>query len=503
MIKSHSYNIAQKVAQLIMPRLDLRLFDENTNYRDFIYRLCELDIGGFCIFNGNMRKAYETISDLQKRVNIPLIFSADFENGLRMRLEDGTDFPHALALGHYGDAKAISETAKIIALEARSIGVCWNLAPVCDINTNPKNPIINIRSFGEEPEIVGIAVQSYIKSLQSFNVAACCKHFPGHGDTDIDSHLDLPIINKNLDQLLKLDLLPFIQAISLDVKSIMVGHILLPMIDKYPATLSKLIINDLLRDLLNFNGIVISDAFDMKAITGNYVFPDYLIQSKKAGIDVILLPQFPETVIKIFSEKAEIDNEFESSIENSFNRLIELKSWVLSQEKPDDEINLPENERFALQLAYKSIRMEGINSFIPLNENSRIAVFAYIEDDLDKAVTFFRYLSQAFQGECDFAFIDNNFTQQNAESYAEFLDISEIFIFAFFLRGKAFKNQLLLNPEVKKWINNLMKVKTVVTIYLGSPYLAQDVNSSLKIFTYSDSLPSIAATVMLLCGRNI
>lgn len=503
MITHNYYTLAQKVAQLIMPRLDLNLFYENASYKDSIYKLCEKDIGGFCLFNGNTQKVLATVNDLQSRVNIPLIFSADFENGLRMRLENGTEFPHAFALGYSNDYSAIAQIAKAIAMEARSIGVYWNLAPVCDINSNPKNPVINIRSFGENSNIVSNAIVNFIKSMQSVNVAACAKHFPGHGDTDIDSHLEMPIINKNLEQLLQLELIPFINAINSDVKSIMVGHILLPLIDKFPASLSKILISDILREKFNFNGIIISDAFDMASITQHYDFPDYLIKSKQAGIDIILLPQLPEEVIKIFIAKAEKDNDFEKSIEESFIRLMDLKNWVNKTKILDNEISFAENEKLALQVAYKSIRTEGDEELIPLDENKRIAVFAYIEDDLDKAVTFFRFLSQAFQGECDFAFIDENFSQQNAESYAEFLDMSDLFIFIFFVRGKAFKKEIRVNPEVIKWINNLMKVKSVVTIFLGSPYIAENITSTLKIYTYSDSHPSIAASVMLLCGRNL
>ncbi len=505
MKQNQNYSLAEISAQLIMPRLDIPQYLNDENYQLSIKRLCELNVGGFCVFNGDMQAVAKVTQELQNQVKIPLIFSADFENGLRMRLEDGTEFPHSLALGNSKDYESIGTIARAIALEARSIGIHWNLAPICDINSNPQNPIINIRAFGETVESINPAIEKYIYAHQSANVVACAKHFPGHGDTNIDSHLDLPIINKSYNELMSNEFQPFKKAIQCNVKSIMIGHILLPILDKYPSSLSKIIIQDILTKDLNYDGIIISDAFEMGAITKNYDYPHYIIKSKEAGVDVILLPESPEEIINIFAEKAEIDFNFEEIIRNSFSKLIELKEWCGLFEPYhgfESELSFIENEKLALKIAVNTIKSEGDLSLLPLDDDRRIAVFAYIDNDMDRPIAFFKYLSQAFQGECDFAFIDENFTSNNTHSFAELLDTSDFFIFAFFIRSKAFKGDIGINPDVKFWINSITKVKPVLAIFFGNPFISDEINANLKIHTFSDSIPSIAATVMQLCGRS-
>ena len=253
----------QLASQITIARLSIEKYIQDENYKQEIDSLVSGGIGGFCVFNGSPNNTKNVIDVLQMKAGIPLLFCADFENGLPMRLTNGTEFPHAMALGKIKNSELVKPIAKAIAVESKVLGIHWNLAPVCDINSNEDNPIINIRSFGGNAEDVGINAKAYIEGTQSEKVLACAKHFPGHGDTDVDSHVGLPVLTRSKESIEKIELMPFAEAIKTGVKSIMVGHLSVPSIDNTgkPASVSKPII-DILKYEMNFKGIVLPDEAD-------------------------------------------------------------------------------------------------------------------------------------------------------------------------------------------------------------------------------------------------
>jgi len=294
MTRYSNWNNLQKAAQCVFPRLNISTFAENTEYKKTIIELVKIGCGGFCVFEGNTTLVSKTITELNMYSEIPLLFCADFENGLQMRLNDGTSFPH-----HYALAKTNDYTEKVanaIAKESRNIGIHWNLAPVCDINSNPKNPVINIRSFGENKNIVYKNVVKYINGLHSENIMSCAKHFPGHGDTQTDSHITLPVITKTLKELEQNEMLPFIEAIKNGVNSIMLGHLIVKSISKIPISLSNEAVN-YLRNNLGFKGLILTDALDMQSIVDIYG-DEAPVLAFKAGVDIILMPQNPMLAIE-------------------------------------------------------------------------------------------------------------------------------------------------------------------------------------------------------------
>ena len=314
-----------------------------SSYKKEIHKLVEIGVGGFCIFNGEPDQVELLIQELQSISDTPLLFAADFEYGLPMRLTEGTSFPHAMALGKTHKPDNSRLVGKAIAKESKSIGINWNLAPVCDINSNPKNPIINIRSFGEDAETVSEHSSAYIEGTQSEKVVACAKHFPGHGDTEIDSHLDLPALSNNLDDLYSLELKPFESAISSGVKSIMVGHLAVPAIDSsgLPASLSKVVIK-FLREAMKFNQIIITDALDMNAITSRFNPNESALLALQAGNDIALMPLNPIDAINYVTEIAKTDSELTIHLKKSAEKIYNLKRWcglipqflLLNEKKP-------------------------------------------------------------------------------------------------------------------------------------------------------------------------
>jgi beta-N-acetylhexosaminidase len=244
-------------------------------------------------------EAAELLNRLQDESKLPLLFAADFERGVSMRLLGTTVFPHAMAFGGDGKVEDAETFGSITALESRAIGIHWNFFPDADVNSNPANPIINTRSFGEDPKQVGDLVAAYIKGAHEGGMLTTVKHFPGHGDTATDSHLGVASVNVDRAHLDSIELPPFRQAIAAGVDSVMVAHVTVPALDSDPnhvATISPAIVSDLLEKQLGFKGIIVTDALDMAGLT--HLFANNVgraaVEAFKAGNDLLLIPaDFP------------------------------------------------------------------------------------------------------------------------------------------------------------------------------------------------------------------
>ena len=244
-------------------------------------------------------EAAELLNRLQSESKLPLLFAADFERGVSMRLMGATVFPHAMAFGGDGKAEDAEMFGRITAEEARAIGIHWNFFPDADVNSNPANPIINTRSFGEDPRQVGDLVVAYIKGAHEGGMLTTVKHFPGHGETATDSHLGVASVNVDRAHLDSIELPPFRQAIAAGVDSVMVAHVTVPALDPDPdhvATISPAVVSDLLEKQLGFQGIIVTDALDMAGLT--HLFANNIgraaVEAFKAGNDLLLIPaDFP------------------------------------------------------------------------------------------------------------------------------------------------------------------------------------------------------------------
>lgn len=511
MKRPEEWTNAELAKQCIMPRLDTDKFFSDKEYEKQINQLAADGIVGFCVFGGTMDKVAKMTELLQLSASIPLLFSSDFEHGLPMRLEDGTSFPHALALGINNKPEDTFKIAKAIATECKSIGIHWNFAPVCDVNSNPKNPIINIRSFGTEPEVVCRHSEKYIAGLQGEGIIACAKHFPGHGDTSVDSHIELPIINKTEDELAEPELTPFINAINCGVKSIMAAHIALPKIDSsgLPASLSPVLITDLLRTKFAFNGLVVTDALDMKAISDNYPNGKASLMCIEAGADIALIPPDTEESIRAISEEANINPVFRQKLIISVKRIIDAKrkanlftsGMVLNQEKMQ---YFPSHEKLALKAATGAVSINGNKELLPIKEDSQIACYAVLQtQDIDQASRFFNILSQAIENDMDFGYIDSEIKSEQINEFAEMTKDADVVIFAYFYRARAYQGSITIDEELKSKLRTLSMGKKVISLLFGNPYLEKEIESNANITLYSDSVASLAASVLALSGKKI
>ena len=310
------FTLRQKIGQMIIVRASGFLFDHEIRYPAWeasndklFYWMNTLNIGGVILLGGSAAEITLKTKQLQKLSHVPLFVTADIEEGVGQRFSGGTEFPPPMALGEiakYDLKTAIKLTydmGKIIGKEALSIGINWMLAPVVDINNNPNNPVINIRSFGETPDMVSQLAKAFIEGTKNYPILTTAKHFPGHGNTNNDSHLELPVIDYDFKRLNNLELVPFREVINIQVDSIMSAHILINNWDKKnPATLSKKILTQQLRKEMNFEGLIITDALIMGGISKYFSTKEIAIKAVKAGANILLMPDNPQyTIDAIYS----------------------------------------------------------------------------------------------------------------------------------------------------------------------------------------------------------
>ena len=292
----NNLDLAQKIGQVIMPRIDFNDPDSIPRAKRLVE---EYKVGGFIIFNGIHDVVAKTTSDLQSMSDIPLLFACDAERGVGQIVSDMSHFPFTMSLGAARDEELVYNQAAFIAQEMKECGLNLIFAPVADVNSNPDNPIINIRSYGDDPELVSNLCSAFIKGCQDNGILACAKHYPGHGSTGVDSHIDLPVLDINTDILKNRDLIPFQSSIEAGVASIMTAHIAFPKIgDGNAVTISKELVSDLLREEMGFKGLIITDSLHMEGII-KLGDEEYLAkEALNAGCDIVLDPQDPITLIE-------------------------------------------------------------------------------------------------------------------------------------------------------------------------------------------------------------
>ncbi len=396
-------NLRRQFLEMIM--LDIRFFDKNSKLtqtpvrvlpKELAVFLKEYPVGGIVLFRENLQNLEEIIqltNDLQQNSINGRFIAVDQEGGVVARIPEACDMPGNMALGALNEAYYTQKTAKLIGFELRKLGINFNLAPVVDVNTNPDNPVIGVRSFGSDPNLVAKHGIAYSKGLHASNIISCCKHFPGHGNTSVDSHIAMPTVNGTSEELYNNELLPFKNIIRSGVDAVMSAHIVVPGLDEYgifsskamkiipiPATFSEAIMVDVLRKELGFRGLIISDALDMNAITNNFTPLEAVLNSIKAGVNVVIMPlhiRTPDEInqfVDFFEEALKIIDHysyFQKVIFNSCCRITELK---LKKVTPFL------NKQFSVDEAKKNIR-----KYVGTQNNRKF------EDDLAfRCVTLFK-----------------------------------------------------------------------------------------------------------------
>jgi beta-N-acetylhexosaminidase len=394
-------SLEEKVGQMFMIRLAMPQFvnlknPEYLNWLDQIQRyhlgsvLLTVPAEGPSLSKSEPYEAAMLVNQLQRASKLPLLVAADYERGLSMRLNGTTVFPHSMAFGAAGKPEFAEQFGKIVAQESRAIGVQWNLMPIADVNSNPANPVINTRSFGEDPAQVSSLVTAYIRSARNNGLLTAAKHFPGHGDTSTDSHLGLAAVNRTREQINQIDLPPFQAAIAAGSDAVMVAHITAPVLEPDPsrvATNSPAIVTGILKQQLGFNGLVMTDAMDMAGLTS--VYPEggsaaarhAAIDTVRAGNDMLILFTDLDGAYKGLLSAVRAGDIPEKRIDESVLKILRAKASVglnkasqIDINKLSSIISSPENLVTAQQIADSSITLVRDNGhMLPLTSRRHSA----------------------------------------------------------------------------------------------------------------------------------
>jgi len=484
--------LEQKIGQFFFPAVFINDTEENILETERLIR--EHNLGGLTFFHSRASAAtnYETkkkvefndnsferlkalIIRFQKCATTPLLMSIDAEWGLAMRVEKTPQYPYAITLGALPENKIhlVYEVGKQIGLDLKSAGIHYNLAPLADINNNPNNPVIGYRSFGENKEKVARFALEYLRGMNDVGVLGCLKHFPGHGNTSVDSHLGLPILEENLEQLMANELYPFIKGIENTVDSIMIGHLAVPALNSgknTSATLSKPIIETLLRTQLGYDGLVISDALNMHSVSKLYDKKGQLEwEAFNAGNDVLC---FAENIAEGIQEI--LKNAHPDRIDASFERLMKCKekAGLLSGNTyPEGEFNFETTSEINRKIAKNCItKIKDHNSSVVIfdakNRDKLAKISIYKNTDND----FFKAMAVALPS------AEFSIEQENEESIyiAEkaLKDYDTVIISLFVPKAKPFNNFDIEEP-VLTFLSKLFNNKHCILYVFGNPYSLQ------------------------------
>jgi beta-glucosidase-like glycosyl hydrolase/CubicO group peptidase (beta-lactamase class C family) len=464
-------------------------------YAQMLHCVNDLHVGGFInITQGSplgivKSQAYPTavlMNQLQAKAKFPLLVGADFERGTAMRLDEGTSFPTAMALAAAGNPRDAYTMGKVTALEARAVGIHWIYAPDADVNNNPGNPIINTRSFGEDPVRVAAFVREFVRGVEENGALATAKHFPGHGDTASDSHIDLPVIQANRDRLEHLELVPFRAAIAAGASSIMTGHLSVPALEpdpNTPATLSSRILTGLLRDELHFEGLVVTDAMDMGGITVRYAPGEAAVRAFVAGADALLMPPVPDAAFEGLQNAMKSGRISRERLDASVRRILHAKAKLGLDKDRLVDINAI-NEKFghvAWQTEAQEISDRGVTLLrdtqhrLPLDASkpTRALLLAFYADpepypaeDLERELRSRFDLLTTLRADTKFVKADT-LKLPPSDSY-------DVAILALFVRVSDRKGNVDVPAEQAALAEQLFKTgKPVITVAFGSPYLIE------------------------------
>lgn len=344
-----SMTLEEKAAQLVMAAVDSTFLSTDTQtYQELESLVRDRRVGGLIVFGGtepmppvllnptygsvvlgDPLSAASTFNHLQRLARVPLLTAGDFEFGVGMRIRGATQFPRAMAFGAAGDERLAEEAGRITAAEMRAIGVHVDFAPVADVNNNPRNPVINTRSFGEDPVRVGALASAFARGLQQGGVIATLKHFPGHGDTDVDTHVGLATVPHDRARLDRLELVPFRAGLAAGVGGVMIAHLALPGLGEatgVPATLSHKAVTDLLRHDLGFDGLVFTDSLTMAAVAKMASPGEVAVRAVEAGNDIVLHSPDPDAAVSAIAEAMRSGRLGAERVDASVTRILEAKA---------------------------------------------------------------------------------------------------------------------------------------------------------------------------------
>ena len=475
--------------------------NKDQNHISGVRKLVEQErIGGIILMQDDAEQEIALVNEFQKKSRVPMLFGMDAEWGLYQRIKTAHKFPWAMTLGAIQDNGLVYEMASKIAEDAKKMGIYWNFAPVVDVNTNPKNPIIGNRSFGSDVQNVIAKSLAYAQGLQDNGVLAAIKHFPGHGDTDVDSHLDLPVVKHSLERLNKIELAPFKALMDKKIGGTMIAHLYVPQLEKgknIPASISYDIVTNLLKNKFRYEGLVITDALNMNAVAKKYPAGELDLRAFKAGNDVLLFSQDVPTGKKLIKEAIQKGEISEKRLEESVKKILKTKYLLGLQ-------NL------------RPLSSEGINNVLNNDSHAKISEKLYanaltlLKDEkqlfpLREKEVYYLPLEEASHE----AFLQE-LSKEIKVKKISFKEIQSIPENAVVIIGLHKDNSTAYKPyrvswESKRLINQVKSRNKVILNVFGSPYALQDVDISgisSVLVSYENNPLSMKATAEAYLGKQ-
>ncbi len=482
----------------IVARLDVPAYWQQPAYRDRMQQWIREGLGGVCLFGGTVEQAARAAHEIQSLAAVPVIVAADLEFGLPMRFSGGTAFPRAWALARAGRPEWTAAVSRAIARQARWCGIGWNFAPVCDLATHPATSI-GVRAFGADAVEAAAHVRAWVLASQAEGVWACAKHFPGHGDVAVDSHEALPELTISREQLWERELEPFRAALAAGVAGVMLGHLRVPAlgIREEPASLSAHAVG-FLREQLNYEGIIITDALDMGAILQYWSTAEAVERALRAGVDLLLMPADLEEAVEAAVHLLERTPELVSQRRQSLLRVQRVRARLDTSELSSEGEDPAASSSLALQVAWAAIELAGDAGLVPLPADAHVALFAYVVDKrLELATLFFRLLSQQTRCHCDMAYIDPELTPEEEYRLLEAIAGATHAVVVFLLPPRVSAQGISRAYEFAAACASRLPTVAVVC---GNPSVPIPPAVKAVVRTYSDTEPSVAAAAFVLAG---
>lgn len=503
--------LEEKIAQLCIVRIHSN-YDEKYN-QQIVSEIETFQPGGVCFFQGGPMRELELTNRIQAVSKIPLVVSIDGEWGVAMRLDSVTSFPRAMTLGALDERhdSLIFKMGQEMARQFKRMGIHLNYGPVVDVNNNKNNPVINFRSFGENKDKVVRKSWMYLSGMQSLGVWGCLKHFPGHGDTDVDSHLALPVINKTKEQLIDLELYPYTKLIPQEVNMVMISPLNVPALDSETnsiALISKPIITDLLKNEMKFEGLVITDGMEMEGLRKHFPTDgEAEIRALIAGNDLLLLPDKLEIVIPAIKKAIEEGRITEQQINEKCLRVLRMKEELgihqtspLPAEKLYDHLNSHSAQMLVSQIEKKALTLVKGKENLPLNKTQKSCVVC-IGDENSKD----EYSSLSALYEIPFYFINKEITSTSQSNILSKVEKYDNIILALTDTRQYPKNNYGVTQSSINFINRLAGTKKLHLVIFGNPYILESFRDTSKfaslVVTYQENLNTFTATLDALYGE--
>jgi beta-N-acetylhexosaminidase len=519
-------SLRDEVAQLVF--IEFHGGSSNTRSREylkFVRLIRETKVGGLILINPSNGQGVQKaepyalgafLNRMQRIAKVPLLVGGDFERGASMRVSGTTAFPHAMAFGATGDPSLTRFEGEITAREARALGVHWVYYPVADVNNNPDNPIINIRSFGENPQDVAAHVRAFIEGAHSDKrhyVLTTAKHFPGHGDTAVDTHLNLASVTADRERLENLELIPFRAAIEAGVDAVMTAHIAVPALGAadVPATLSPAILTGLLRGELGFKGLVITDALGMGAIVNGYGTGDAAVRALEAGADTLLMPADADAAIKAVVAAVGSGRLTRQRIEESVAKILGAKERAgldhnrfTDLEAIGDVLDDPAVNERAQEIADRAVTLvRNSGGFVPLAAPGRACYVVFTEGRYSMEGQVFAQEVRKRVSRAALGTLDPSMSRQDIDEAMQKLPACESYVVAAFSSVTSGRGSVGLGGELGATLEQVMASgKPVALVALGNPYLLRNFPGvAAYLATYSPVAPCEIAAVKALWGE--